>query len=458
MSKNRIIFVSTSADEMINLIPQPPGEEVEIIVKEDFESLIELLRNETCSLILLASFKNGFPAPDRISQVQSVAPMTPIILLLPDVVSFDQSRYDSLKIAEMVKESEFPGKIETIVERYLYAGYGILRDWTLDEMFNYCFPIITTQDYDSLCQTIVDFLKELLMAKAGLLISPQEGRGSGFRLHSAMGFADMTLMSNVLAGYGDTLVAQCSDDPKILAVEEAFGDGKLPGLGDGVKSIFTVKIGMEGMNSVYAILFLKARPYPEVLEGQILQFILKHARYSLFNAEKSMQVQSLIFIDDLTKLYNSRYLKVVLDRELKRSDRYSMPVSILFLDIDYFKRVNDSYGHLVGSRVLCEFGSILDICVRETDTVVRYGGDEFVVILVETSPEQSLLAAERMRKAVESHIFMQEDGLDLHLTVSIGIATYPMHARDKDQLLQMADRAMYKGKETTRNVVYIADS
>jgi diguanylate cyclase (GGDEF)-like protein len=108
--------------------------------------------------------------------------------------------------------------------------------------------------------------------------------------------------------------------------------------------------------------------------------------------------------------------------------------------------------------VLCEFGSILDICVRETDTVVRYGGDEFVVILVETSPEQALLAAERMRKAVESHFFMQEDGLDLHLTVSIGIATYPKHARDKEQLLQMADKAMYKGKETTRNVVYIADS
>lgn len=458
MSKNRIIFASDSAREKVELIRKPLGYEVEIIVKEDLESLVELLENETCSLILLSTFKNGFPTPERISQIQSVAPMTPIILLLPETENSEKNKYYELNVSEIMKESEFPSKIETIVERYVYAGFGILRQWSLEEMFNYCFPIITNLDYDALCQTIIEFLKELLMADSGLLISPQEGRGSGFKLHSASGFADMTIISNVLGDYGERLMAECGDEPKITSVGDMLGEGKVYGLGNDVQSLFTIRFAMEGMSTIYGILFLKSRPYQEVLEGQILQFMLRHAKYALFNAEKSIKVQSLIYIDDLTKLYNARYLKVVLDRELKRSDRYSTPVSVLFLDIDYFKRVNDSYGHLVGSRVLCEFGTILSACVRETDTVVRYGGDEFVVILVETNPEQALLAAERMRKAAEGHFFMQGEGLNLHLTVSIGIATYPRHARDKEQLLQMADKAMYRGKDTTRNVVYIAGS
>jgi GGDEF domain-containing protein len=390
MSRKRIVFVSKAATEMLDRVRDPLEDEIEVVVKADLEESIELLRNETCSLIILAPFKNGFPTPDRISQVQSVAPITPIIILVPEVEDFDKSIYEKLNISEMVKESEFSTKFASIVERYLYSGYGILREWTLEEIFNFCFPVITNQDYDILCQTIVDFIKELLMAESGLLVSQQQGRGSGFKLLSASGFGDMTVISKVLGSYGEKLMAQCGDDPSIVSTDVIFGERQVSGLDERAKSVFTVKFELEGMSTAYGIFFLKARPFPEVLEGQILQFLLRQARYSLFNAEKSIKVQSLIYIDDLTKLYNARYLKVVLDRELKRSDRYDMAVSLLFLDIDYFKRVNDSYGHLVGSRVLCEFGTILSDCVRETDTVVRYGGDEFVVILVETNPEKAL--------------------------------------------------------------------
>ncbi len=458
MSKNRIVLVSRTANEILGHIQQPLNDDVEFVMKEDMDSLIELLKKETCSLIVLATFRNGFPTPDRISQVQSVAPMTPIIVLLPEVEDFDRTLYEQLNISEMVKESEFSTQFQSIVERYVFSGYGILRKWTMEEIFNYCFPVITTQDYDTLCQIIIDFLKELLMADSGLLVSLQEGRGSGFKLLSASGFGDMTLISNILGAFGEQLIDRCKDDPSIINGKEIFGERMVTGLEGRAQSVFLVRFDIEGMTAVYGILFLKARPYPEVLGGEILQFLLRQARYALFNAEKGIKVQSLIYIDDLTKLYNARYLKVVLDRELKRSDRYGMAVSLLFLDIDYFKRVNDSYGHLVGSRVLCEVGTILNACVRETDTIVRYGGDEFVVILGETNPDQALLAAERMRTAVERHLFMREEGLDLHLTVSVGIATYPTHARNKEQLLQMADKAMYRGKETTRNVVNIAES
>jgi diguanylate cyclase (GGDEF)-like protein len=128
------------------------------------------------------------------------------------------------------------------------------------------------------------------------------------------------------------------------------------------------------------------------------------------------------------------------------------------MDLDFFKRVNDAHGHLVGTRVLVESGSVLRSCVRETDTVVRYGGDEFVVLLVETKAEEAILVAERMRKMIEEKAFGSEMGLSIHLTISIGIAAFPEHATTKQHLLNLADQAMYRGKDSTRNVVYLSDA
>jgi diguanylate cyclase (GGDEF)-like protein len=203
---------------------------------------------------------------------------------------------------------------------------------------------------------------------------------------------------------------------------------------------------------------MRGVPGGEVLNSTLLNFFYRQVRFALLNADRGAQTQNLIYIDDLTKLYNSRYLNVVLDRELKRSERYRNFFSVLFMDLDFFKRVNDAHGHLVGTRVLVESGSVLRSCVRETDTVVRYGGDEFVVLLVETKAEEAILVAERMRKMIEEKAFGSEMGLSIHLTISIGIAAFPEHATTKQHLLNLADQAMYRGKDSTRNVVYLSDA
>jgi diguanylate cyclase (GGDEF)-like protein len=208
---------------------------------------------------------------------------------------------------------------------------------------------------------------------------------------------------------------------------------------------------------MFAVLTMRGTPGDIVLESPFLNFFYRQARFALLNAERSIQTQNLIYIDDLTKLYNSRYLNVVLDRELKRSERYRNFFSVLFMDVDFFKRVNDAHGHLVGSRVLVEVGIVLRSCVRETDTVVRYGGDEFVVLLVETNAQEALNVAERMRKMIENRSFGEDFGLSLRLTISIGIAAFPEHASTKQNLLNLADHAMYRGKDSTRNVVYLAN-
>lgn len=185
-------------------------------------------------------------------------------------------------------------------------------------------------------------------------------------------------------------------------------------------------------------------------------FIAEHASNAFENAQKYSEAKEMAFIDPLTGLYNSKYLEAALDKEIKRADRLLTPVTILFLDLDNFKKINDLNDHLVGSKALVETGKILNKCVREVDTVIRYGGDEFVVILLDADYNVAYRIAERIRSAIENHRFLADENLDVRVTASIGIATYPVHTKDKKELLKIADRAMYRAKDLSRNVVYLA--
>jgi diguanylate cyclase (GGDEF)-like protein len=144
---------------------------------------------------------------------------------------------------------------------------------------------------------------------------------------------------------------------------------------------------------------------------------------------------------------------VALDREMKRIGRFSTQLAILFLDMDAFKQVNDKHGHLVGSRVLKEMGKLLRLSVRDVDVVIRYGGDEYTLILVETSPEVAQIVAERIRAMVEAHSFLSSEGYDIRMTCSVGYSCCPDDALTKEELLEMADQAMYAGKGRGKNCV-----
>lgn len=182
-------------------------------------------------------------------------------------------------------------------------------------------------------------------------------------------------------------------------------------------------------------------------------FLLEQSVLALENATSYSLAKDMLFIDDLSGLFNQRYLEVALDREMRRIGRYSSHLAVLFLDMDTFKQVNDTHGHLVGSRVLREMGSLMKKSVRDVDVVIRYGGDEYTAILVETSPEMAKHVAERIRSMVESHQFLAEEGYNIRLTCSIGYSCCPEDTVSKDELLEMADQAMYAGKGSGKNCV-----
>lgn len=167
------------------------------------------------------------------------------------------------------------------------------------------------------------------------------------------------------------------------------------------------------------------------------------------------QAKGETFLDDLTGLHNQKFMNMVLDTEIHRSARNKVRFSVLFMDIDYFKSVNDTKGHWVGSRLLVELSRIIKSLTRRSDYCFRYGGDEFVVILPDTDQQGAMIAAERLRKKVEGTEFLI-DGVSMNLTLSIGIATYPDHAQSHKEIIQMADQAMYSGKHKSRNIVFLA--
>jgi diguanylate cyclase (GGDEF)-like protein len=190
----------------------------------------------------------------------------------------------------------------------------------------------------------------------------------------------------------------------------------------------------------------------------VLRSLLDPAAIALENALRVQRAEALSVTDDLTQLYNSRYLSQVLRRETKRASRSGRPLSLLFLDLDGFKGINDVHGHLYGSRALVEAADVIRKSARETDMVARFGGDEFALVLPDTGSEGALAVGERIRDRIAEHAFLAVDGLDIRLTASVGVATLPDVAASVEGLIQAADEAMYHVKEHGKNGIFVAGS
>jgi diguanylate cyclase (GGDEF)-like protein len=178
-----------------------------------------------------------------------------------------------------------------------------------------------------------------------------------------------------------------------------------------------------------------------------LQPIADSVALAFENVRLFQKARELSITDEITPLFNFRHFHQILDRELKLVDRYRSVLSLVFLDLDRFKPINDKYGHLRGSRTLREVGFLIRAAVRETDYPARYGGDEFVVILPQTDREAATVLAEKLRDLIEGHTFLQEEGINARLGASLGLASYPVEASTKELLIRLADQRMYEDKE-----------
>ncbi len=454
MTAQRVLILASDAKRIEDMVRVPSVKGVHFSILSDWKSGAEALRKENFSVIVARKFSKEQGTDVYVADLLALAPKTSIILILGEKEG--PSVREALKsgVSEILFEETLAHTLVPCVEKYLFSGYGLLRRMSLDELFDFCIPVITSTDMGLLATTILEKFRESLGASFGILFRGGEKGGGPCAILASLGFADEIVPVAFLRRFGEAL-ATPGPGPTVTHADTLNASGGADFLLEN-RILLSVPFDLAPGTRVYAVLGLRGTPDAEVLNSPLLNFFQRQARLALINAERSAQAQSLIYIDDLTKLYNGRYLNVVLDREMKRSERYRNFFCVLFMDIDFFKRVNDAHGHLVGSRVLVEVGTVLRACVRDSDTVVRYGGDEFVVLLVETNADEAMIVAERMRKMVEAEPFVKGAGLTVRLTISIGIAAFPEHATTKQTLLNLADQAMYRGKESTRNVVYLA--
>lgn len=224
------------------------------------------------------------------------------------------------------------------------------------------------------------------------------------------------------------------------------------------KNTWVIELMSQTRNSAFVVLRRDKKPRlsPKTLE--LLSPIIVQASRAFQSADVTT---TLSFVDGLTGLYNQKFLSVTLNNEIARTNRYGNPVSVLFIDLDKFKGINDTHGHIVGSELLKEASKVFQANVRESDYLLRFGGDEFVAILPSTTLQGATAVAERIRNAFDTTRFDVRAATNiasahnLHVTTSIGVATYPDCANSYDDLVQRADDAMYSAKHAGKNQVFI---
>lgn len=228
------------------------------------------------------------------------------------------------------------------------------------------------------------------------------------------------------------------------------------------RSVIAVPFALEPEQA--GVFFLRRGVHETPLGAADVEFAETVVRAAVTAVQRARRIESTIadnrrlellaLTDPLTKVLNRRALNDRLMSEMERVRRYNTTVSVLLIDIDHFKKINDTYGHLTGDDALVEVAAMLQRVVRAVDVVARYGGEEFVVVLPETGPTGAAAFAERLRELFESHVFAQSRGQIVRLTTSIGVSSFPAFGIDSvDDLFAAADQALYRAKSEGRNRV-----
>ena len=366
---------------------------------------------------------------------------TPVGLL-----TVDSSRYHAFNEPEQKTVQMFSVQIARILEReriYTFLKHDFTSHRIIKEFSS---GLAASIRYDVVVQKLCDSAKQAFSGEAF------------FFEHTDQGFQVKHFPGEITGGqkidFAGTIIELAIDNRH----KEYVSDVRQYGMKifphqfrpSASRSVIAVPLFYEGgLLGVFGMIS-ERREFLDSRQINLIELMCNQAATSIANARMHAEIERMATTDGLTGLFNHRIFQEKLTDELKRSERYSTPLSLLLTDIDKFKQVNDTYGHPVGDLVLRGVALILKQEVRDIDTAARYGGEEFAVILPGTDSAGAKIIAERLRKAIMGETFTA-DGKTLKVTTSIGIATVPADAKTKEELIERTDQALYHAKHHGRN-------
>jgi diguanylate cyclase (GGDEF)-like protein len=319
--------------------------------------------------------------------------------------------------------------------------------------------LTSSLDLDSILQTIMEKMAEYFRPDTWSLLMVDEERDELY-FAIAVGSASEAL-KNVRLKVGEGIAGHVAKHGERLVVPDVMNDPR-----------FTKRIDEMTKWETHSIICFPVRSRLRVLgviqlvnvdmqhfgdqEIFFLQSLCDYAAIAIENAHAVEKIQELTITDDCTGLYNARHLYKTLETEVYRSSRFNYEFTVVFIDLDHFKQVNDTHGHLIGSKLLAEIGYLIKAQLRLIDYAFRYGGDEFVVLLPQTGKDSALVVAKRLRDSLRTSMFCKEEGLNLNVRASMGVATYPHDAKTPHDIIRQADEMMYLVKNTSRDNIGIA--
>ena len=438
---------------------------VEIVCYRDPDQAMKLLSGETVDLLVLPLEKNGSDHRGLIVMAGQFEPALPVIGLTTGDFSpvgrrgLEDNLYDFLLLPR--DEEKLALVIRNALRwreasRVLHEKEAELH--TLDEVGR---AIISSLELKTVLNIIMEKIRELVQSEAWSLLLVDEKTGE---LHCSVAVGehgDHLRQSNVKFGEGVAGWVAREGKPMVIHdVSEAprFFNEMEMALGFKTRSILCAPLETRGkVLGVLEVINKKGEGGFTDRDLNLTTRLAGFAAVAIENARLYHQAKLLTMTDELTHLYNSRFFNQFLDSEVKRCERYDSNVSLIFLDLDHFKNINDQYGHLIGSKLLQEAADVLREGLRDVDVVARYGGDEFLVILPETKIAEAARVAERMRFDFDDKVFLTEDGVSVKVTASFGVSSFPEFSSSKEELIRMADQAMYRVKKADRNGVFVAD-
>jgi diguanylate cyclase (GGDEF)-like protein len=315
--------------------------------------------------------------------------------------------------------------------------------------------LTSTLDLDTILRTILEYMERTIEAEFWTLLMLDDSRQQLYYALASGG--EQARLRDLRVKKGEGVAGWVLEHGETLIVPEAADDPRVKGAGTAkprkVRSVIALPLrGRTGTQGAIEIF----NPRPEQMTDYTIAFLhilADHAAIAIENARDVARIQQLTITDDTTGLFNVRHLYKVLEKELERAARKSVPVSIAFLDLDRFKLVNDEHGHLVGSELLARAGQRLQELSRECDLCFRYGGDEFVILMPDTDAKAALEQASALHRELMATHFEMKRGLKLTVSASIGLSTAPDDGTALHAVIGVADARMYTVKSNGRGKV-----